>query len=98
MKKKRKQRTILHNYSERMDFANKDQKVKTIVDFIDQDTARVKALGVKTNDRVRITTRFTKGKMLMFSKVFLKAFIYDLIDTFCFPDEKYKKDMPEIAF
>ena len=74
-----------------MDFTNKDQKVKTIIDFIDQDTASVKALGVKTNDRVRITTRFIKGKMLMFSKVSLKTFIYDLIDTFCFPDEEVQE-------
>ena len=27
-----------------------------------------------------------KGKMLMFSKISLKSFIYDIIDIFCFPD------------
>ena len=27
-----------------------------------------------------------KGKMLMFSKVSLKSFVYDIIDIFCFPD------------
>ena len=85
--KKNKKRKTLHNYSERMDAANKDRKVKTIIDFIDQDTASIKALGVKTNEKVKITTRFIKGKMLMFSKVSLKAFIYDLIATFCFPDD-----------
>ena len=27
-----------------------------------------------------------KGKMLMFSKISLKSFVYDIIDIFCFPD------------
>ena len=70
-----------------MDVANKNQKIKNIIDFSDQDTASIKSFGVKTNDKVKITTRFMKGKMLMFSKISLKAFVYDLIDHFCFPDE-----------
>ena len=27
------------------------------------------------------------GKLLMFAKLSLKSFIYDMIETFCFPDE-----------
>ena len=91
MKKETKKRTVLHVYSERMDAANKNLKVKTVIDFIDQDTASIKALGVKTNDKVKITTRFIKGKMLMFSKVSLKASVYDLIDTFCCPREEVQE-------
>ena len=29
--------------------------------------------------------------MLMFSKVSLKSFVYDIIDIFCFPDEDVKE-------
>ena len=29
--------------------------------------------------------------MLMFSKVSLKSFLYDIIDIFCFPDEDVKE-------
>ena len=89
--KKNKKRTILQSHSERIDIPNKNQKIKTIIDFSDQDTASIKSLGVKTNDKVKITTRFIKGKMLMFSKISLKAFVYDLIDTFCFPDEEVQE-------
>ena len=36
-----------------------------------------------------------KGKMLMFSKISLKSFVYDITEIFCFPDsevrEIYKK-------
>ena len=65
--------------------------MKTIIDFSDQDTASIKALGIKTNDKIKITTRFIKGKMLMFLKVSLKSFVYDIIDIFCFPDEDVKE-------
>ena len=51
----------------------------------------MKALDIKTNDKVKITTPFIKGKMLMFSKVSLKSFVYDIIDIFCFPDEDVKE-------
>ena len=88
---KNKKRTVLHNYSERMNIAAKNSKIKTVIDFIDQDTASIQALGVKTNDKVKITTRFIKGKMLMFSKVSLKAFVYDLTDTSCFPSEEVQE-------
>ena len=39
------------------------------------------------------------GKLLMFAKLSLKSFIYDLIETFCFPQEQladlYKKYLIE---
>ena len=57
--------------------ANVSEKVKTVIDFSHQDTASIKALGVKKNETVKITTRFIKGKTLMFSKISLKAFVYD---------------------
>ena len=62
--------------------------MKTVTDFSHQDTASIKALGVKKSETVKITTRLIKGKMLMFSKISFKAFVYDLIDIFCFPDEE----------
>ena len=35
-----------------------------------------------------MTTRFLNGKMLMFSKVSIKSFVYDLIDVFMFPNQE----------
>ena len=71
-------------------------KEKAQFDFSDQDVASVKAVAVKKKDKVKITTRFMKGKMLMFSKISLKSFVYDIIDIFCFPDtvitDIYKKN------
>ena len=89
--KKDHKKSGLTSYVDRIDDANKNQKVKTIIDFSDQDTTSIKALGIKTNDKIKIATRFIKGKMLMFSKVSLKSFVYDIIDIFCFPDEDVKE-------
>ena len=90
-KKKHHKKTGLTSFVDRLDVANKNEKVKTIIDFSDQDTVSIKALSIKTNDKVKITTRFIKGKMLMFSKISLKSFVYDIIDIFCFPDKEVKE-------
>ena len=38
-----------------------------------------------------LTTRFLNGKMLMFRKVSIKNFVYDLIDIFMFPNVAFEK-------
>ena len=45
---------------------------------------------VKGNTTINVTSRFTKEKILIFSKVSLKSFVYDLIDVFSFPTEEVK--------
>ena len=84
--KKHHKKAGLYSYADRLDVANKNDKVKSIIDFSDQDAASIKAVAIKKNDKIKITTRFMKGKMLMFSKISLKSFVYDIIDIFCFPD------------
>ena len=79
-------RKTFKNYDDRINDAMLNDKVKTVLDFSFQDTGSVKALGVKKNEKIKITTRFIKGKMLMFSKISLKAFVYDIIDIFSFLD------------
>ena len=89
--KRKKRRTVFKDYQDRINDAAISEKVKTIIDFSHQDTASIKALGVKKNENIKITTRFIKGKMLMFSNISLKAFVYDIIDTFSFPDSQIKE-------
>ena len=40
---------------------------------------------------MNLTTRFLNGKMLIFSKVSIKSFVYDLIDIFMFPNVEFEK-------
>ena len=77
----------LTDYSERMQKVLKDPKVKSLIDFDRQQSASVKDLSVEKNSKVKLTTRYLKGKMLMFSKLSIKSFVYDVIDIFMFPNE-----------
>ena len=64
-----------------------DIKVKSIINFDSKNSSSIKSVAVKQYSTVKVTTRFIKGKMLMFSKISLKAYVYDMIDVFCFPNE-----------
>ena len=67
--------------------AVKNKKIKTMIDF-DNDCNSIKSIIVSGNTTVDVSTRFIKGKMLMFAKVSLKSFVYDIIEVFSFPDEE----------
>ena len=66
------------------------------VEFNCQESTLIKLFAVQKNDQVKPTTRFLSGKILMFAMLSLRSFIYDMLETFCFPDEKgqkYSKNM-----
>ena len=74
----------------------KDKKVKTLIDFNAQQTKSIKSIAVKKEKNEKVTTRFGEmgkqdGKMLRFSKISLKSFVYDMVDAFCFPNNKSQK-------
>ena len=58
-----------------------------MIDF-DNDCNSIKSIIVSGNTTVDVSTKFIKGKMLMFAKVSLKSFVYDTIDVFSFSDEE----------
>ena len=62
-----------------------------MIDFDKSECNSIKSILVKGSDTVNVSSRFIKGKMLMFVKLLLKSFVYDLIDLFCFPDEKIRE-------
>ena len=59
-----------------------------MIDFDKTECNSVKSILIKGSDTVNVSSRFIKGKMLMFAKFSLKSFLYDMIDVFCFPDEE----------
>ena len=42
------------------------------------------------NTTINVTSKLNKGKMLMFAKVSLKSFVYNITHVFCFPTEEVK--------
>ena len=62
-----------------------------IMDFNCLDSVSIETFAIKKNDNVKLTTRFLSGKILMFAKLSLMSFIYELIETFYFRSEIVKK-------
>ena len=63
------------------------RKTKMIIDFNDRESANIESFPVKKKNQIKVTSRFMLGKLLMFPKFSLKSFIYDLVETFCFPSQ-----------
>ena len=80
-KRKTKREISLIDYSERKKEALTTQKVKSLIDFDDQYSASIKSIAIQKESKIHLTTRLLNGKMLMFSKVSIKSFVYDLIDV-----------------
>ena len=90
-KNKKKKRKNLIDYSERKNEALTNQKIKSLIDFDEEYSASIKSLAIQKDTKINLTTRFLNGKMLMFSKVSIKSFVYDIIDVFMFPNEEIKQ-------
>ena len=64
------------------------RKTKMVVELNDRESASIKSFAVKERNEIKVTTRFMSSKLLRFPKLSLKSFIYDIIETFCFPQKK----------
>ena len=84
--RKRKKRIIKDDLDLRTEKLLKDRRVKTMIDFEYNDCNSIKSLAIKKNTNVKVTSHFIKGKMLMFAKLSIKLFVYDMMDVFCFPN------------
>lgn len=91
--RKRKQQDINLKITESLD----PRKTKMVVELNNHDSASIKSFAVKIRSNIMVTTRFLSRKMLMFTKLLLKRFIYDLVEKFCFPVGKVKKFLSNIS-
>ena len=83
--KKRKKKDL------KIDDMLKNKNIKTMIDFDKNECNNIKSIIVKSDTNIDVTSRFIKGKMLMFAKLSLKSFVYDMIDVFCFPNDKIQQ-------
>ena len=90
MKKKKKRKT-LHDDETRKDKVFQNQQVKSLIDFDDKYSSSILSVAIKKSQKINLTTRFLNGKMLMFSKISVKCFVYDLTDVFMFPSYETQK-------
>ena len=87
-KKKSKKRKIKDL---QIDHILKNKKIKTMIDFDKNECNNIKSIIVKSDTNIDVTSRFIKGKMLMFAKLSIKSFAYDMIDVFCFPNDEIQQ-------
>ena len=69
----------------------RESKTKSMIEFDKEYACSIKTMVVKENNQIKPTTRFFSGKMLMFAKLSLKGFIYDLIETFVLTNAKTRE-------
>ena len=88
--KKTKKRLVKDDFEDRKTSLLADRKIKTMIDFEKCNSSSVKSIIVKGSNNIKVSSRFIKGKMLMFAKLSIKSFVYDMIDVFCFPNDEIK--------
>ena len=89
--KKSKKRKVKDDFTDRKNSIFEDRKIKTMINFEENNSSSIKSLLIKGTTNIKVTSRFIKGKMLMFAKLSIKSFVYDMIDVFCFPNDKIKE-------
>ena len=62
-----------------------------MIEFDRNECNSMKSIVIKGNTTIDVSSRFIKDKMLMFVKLSLKFFVYDMIDVFCFPHETIRE-------
>ena len=87
-KTKKQKRKKIADYWKRTEELMRDNKAKNVIEF--DSGSSLKPVAIHTNPNVKITTRFVKGKILMFAKTSIISFVYDMIDAFCFPGDNPK--------
>ena len=60
---------------------------KMILEFNNQEAASIKSFAIKKSDHVKVRSFFIRENA-MFAKLLLMSFIYEMLETFCFPDKK----------
>ena len=57
-------------------------KSERLIDLNCLDSALMQSFAIKKNNNIKPSARFLSGKMLMFGKLSLMFFIYELVETF----------------
>ena len=90
-KKKIKKSATLYDHVDRKNKALTSQSVKCLIDFDEEYSCSIKSIDIEKNSKIKLTIQFLNGKVLMFSKVSIKSFFYDLIDIFMFLNSEIQK-------
>ena len=88
--RKSKKRKLTKNIETKLEDAFKNGKIKTMIDFDRKECNSIKSIALKVNTNINTTSRSINGKSLMFAKMSLKSFVFDIVDVVYFPIEEVK--------
>ena len=90
-KSKNKRKRKLQHIDNKIEDCLNPRKTKMIFEFNNRESASIKLYAVKKRANIKVISRFMAGKLLMFTKLSLKSFVCEIIETYCFPNEKTKQ-------
>ena len=88
---KKKKGKEMCKFENRLEEAYSDKSYTFAQDLEEDGADSVKAFACKKQTTVKVSIRFISSKLLINAKISLASFIYDCIDTFCFPNEETQK-------
>ena len=71
-KKRGKKRKLTKDFEMQVSDMIKNKKIKTMIDFNKRESNSIKSIAVNSSTVVDVSTKYCKGKMLMFAKMSLK--------------------------
>ena len=89
--RKLKKTKLTRDVETKIEDAFKNKKIKTMIDFDQNECNSIKSIGVRGKTTIDVTSKFNKGKKLMFAKISRKSFANNLINNFCFTAEEVRK-------
>ena len=76
--RKYKKRKVTKNFKTKLADAFKNKNTKTMIDFDRKECNSITPIALKANTDINVASRFINGKMLIFAKISLKSFLYDI--------------------
>ena len=76
------------SHVEHLEEAYSNKAYTFVQDLVEDGVNSDKDVACKKQTMVRVSTRYISSKLLINAKISLASFIYDCIDTFCFPNEE----------
>ena len=86
--KQKKTKNAMEDIDEKQKDEDKCPKTKSIIEWDPTLSCSIKSLAIKETSEIKPITRIFSGKILIFVKVSLETFVYDLTQTFFFPNKK----------
>ena len=75
------------NLDDHLEEANSDKSYAFVQELENKGINSVRAVACKKQNYAKVSTRYISSKLLINAKISLASFIYNCIDTFCFPNE-----------